>query len=179
MACESRTIQLAVSFIALIRSVSVVWLSQVLFAWSLSSNLAILTTHVSIWLPYSYVNVLTVDDTGAINDAVIWSSIEPSMGVVSACLPTLRPLILYLFPQLDPRATRNVARPETRSSPCRARVYAYVGSPWPGFLKRGPAQGENTATISALHSNRNADHVDVMPDKVKVQKEVRLTSEIV
>lgn len=28
----------------------------------------------------------------------IWSSIEPSLGIVSACLPTLRPLVRYLFP---------------------------------------------------------------------------------
>ena len=28
----------------------------------------------------------------------IWSSIEPSLGIVSACLPTLRPIVRYLFP---------------------------------------------------------------------------------
>lgn len=28
----------------------------------------------------------------------IWSSIEPSFGIISACLPTLRPLIRYIFP---------------------------------------------------------------------------------
>lgn len=28
----------------------------------------------------------------------IWSSIEPSLGIVSACLPTLRPLIRHFFP---------------------------------------------------------------------------------
>jgi hypothetical protein len=28
----------------------------------------------------------------------IWSSIEPSLGIVSACLPTLRPLARYIFP---------------------------------------------------------------------------------
>ncbi|KAJ5083954.1 hypothetical protein NUU61_008533 [Penicillium alfredii] len=28
----------------------------------------------------------------------IWSSIEPSLGIISACLPTLRPLFRYLYP---------------------------------------------------------------------------------
>lgn len=28
----------------------------------------------------------------------IWSSIEPSLGIISACLPTLRPLIRSVFP---------------------------------------------------------------------------------
>lgn len=28
----------------------------------------------------------------------IWSSIEPSLGIVCACLPTLRPLVRYVFP---------------------------------------------------------------------------------
>lgn len=28
----------------------------------------------------------------------IWSSIEPSLGIISACLPTLRPLVRYIFP---------------------------------------------------------------------------------
>lgn len=28
----------------------------------------------------------------------IWSSIEPSLGIISACLPTLRPLFRYFFP---------------------------------------------------------------------------------
>lgn len=28
----------------------------------------------------------------------IWSSIEPSCGIISACLPTLRPLLRHFFP---------------------------------------------------------------------------------
>ncbi|KAF5861297.1 hypothetical protein ETB97_000413 [Aspergillus alliaceus] len=41
----------------------------------------------------------SVDITWVIGDAMIWSNVEPCIGIVSACLPTLRPL-LRRIPQL-------------------------------------------------------------------------------
>lgn len=41
----------------------------------------------------------SVDITWVIGDAMIWSNVEPCMGIVSACLPTIRPL-LHQIPQL-------------------------------------------------------------------------------
>lgn len=42
-----------------------------------------------------------VDITWAIGDAMIWSNVEPCIGIVSACLPTLRPVIrLMLSPRI-------------------------------------------------------------------------------
>ncbi|KAE8356842.1 hypothetical protein BDV28DRAFT_163023 [Aspergillus coremiiformis] len=35
----------------------------------------------------------SIDVTWVISDAMIWSNVEPCMGIVSACLPTLRPLL--------------------------------------------------------------------------------------
>ncbi|KAL4778005.1 hypothetical protein BJX76DRAFT_366907 [Aspergillus varians] len=35
----------------------------------------------------------SVDITWAIGDAMIWSNVEPCIGIVSACLPTIRPLL--------------------------------------------------------------------------------------
>ncbi|KAJ9288391.1 hypothetical protein DTO021C3_3910 [Paecilomyces variotii] len=35
----------------------------------------------------------TVDITWAIGDAMIWSNVEPCIGIVSACLPTMRPAL--------------------------------------------------------------------------------------
>lgn len=37
----------------------------------------------------------------------IWSSIEPSLGIISACLPTLRPLIRSIFPAGFGRSTKS------------------------------------------------------------------------
>ncbi|KAE8160216.1 hypothetical protein BDV40DRAFT_314030 [Aspergillus tamarii] len=41
----------------------------------------------------------SVDITWVIGDAMIWSNVEPCIGIVSACLPTLRPLLRQI-PQL-------------------------------------------------------------------------------
>lgn len=35
----------------------------------------------------------SIDITWAIGDAMIWSNVEPCLGIVSACLPTLRPVL--------------------------------------------------------------------------------------
>ncbi|KAK2767052.1 hypothetical protein FQN54_006370 [Arachnomyces sp. PD_36] len=38
------------------------------------------------------------DTTWNFGRGFIWSSIEPSLGIISACLPTLRPLVKHIFP---------------------------------------------------------------------------------
>jgi hypothetical protein len=43
--------------------------------------------------------VQTKDISWAKSDVFIWSSVEPSVGIISGCLPTLRPLLLKI---LDP-----------------------------------------------------------------------------
>lgn len=39
----------------------------------------------------------TMDISWAKSDVFIWSSVEPSVGIISGCLPTLRPLMLYVM----------------------------------------------------------------------------------
>ncbi|KAL1862345.1 hypothetical protein Plec18170_001171 [Paecilomyces lecythidis] len=39
----------------------------------------------------------TVDITWAIGDAMIWSNVEPCIGIVSACLPTMRPALRQIL----------------------------------------------------------------------------------
>lgn len=39
----------------------------------------------------------SVDITWAIGDAMIWSNVEPCIGIVSACLPTMRPVLRQLM----------------------------------------------------------------------------------
>ncbi|KAF7595468.1 hypothetical protein BBP40_005804 [Aspergillus hancockii] len=48
-------------------------------------------TIVRIWTITKMKN--SVDITWVIGDAMIWSNVEPCIGIVSACLPTLRPLL--------------------------------------------------------------------------------------
>ena len=122
---------------------------------------------------------LILHELGAMNGTVIWSSIEPCVGVTSACLPTLRPLALRLV-SLASRTSRYVAAErEQKRFTLRARGYAHMGSTWPGFKTHNiPAEGPTTS-ISAAQGNRHPDHEDVMLDQIKVQKDVHLTSEIV
>ncbi|KAL4876880.1 hypothetical protein BJY04DRAFT_138127 [Aspergillus karnatakaensis] len=51
----------------------------------------------------------SVDITWVIGDAMIWSNVEPCIGIVSACLPTLRPLLRQI-PQLRGRGLFNSNR---------------------------------------------------------------------
>lgn len=39
----------------------------------------------------------TTDISWAKSDVFIWSSVEPSIGIISGCLPTLRPLMLHIM----------------------------------------------------------------------------------
>jgi hypothetical protein len=39
----------------------------------------------------------TMDISWAKSDVFIWSSVEPSVGIISGCLPTLRPLMIYVM----------------------------------------------------------------------------------
>jgi hypothetical protein len=41
--------------------------------------------------------VRTTDISWAKSDVFIWSSVEPSIGIISGCLPTLRPLLLHIM----------------------------------------------------------------------------------
>lgn len=41
--------------------------------------------------------VTTTDISWAKSDVFIWSSVEPSIGIISGCLPTLRPLLLHVM----------------------------------------------------------------------------------
>ncbi|CAD6590449.1 MAG: hypothetical protein ASARMPREDX12_004371 [Alectoria sarmentosa] len=118
------------------------------------------------------------DFTWALNGTVIWSSIEPSIAVTSACLPTLRPLALYLFPQLASRVTRYEPDLERKKFMHRARGYAHMGSPWPGFENHKTSAGGPTASIFASLDNGDPKH-DVILDQIKVHKDLHLTSEAV
>ena len=43
----------------------------------------------------------TTDISWAKSDVFIWSSVEPSVGIISGCLPTLRPLLLQVTSTLS------------------------------------------------------------------------------
>lgn len=54
--------------------------------------------------------VQSSDISWAKSDVFIWSSVEPSIGIISGCLPTLRPLLMYV------KDTCSTHLPSTRKS---------------------------------------------------------------
>ncbi|KAL2005210.1 hypothetical protein VTN00DRAFT_2420 [Thermoascus crustaceus] len=57
------------------------------------------------------------DLTWNMAQAFIWSSVEPCIGIVSACLPTLRPLVRRCFPRWFTRSKRSGATPNYTTDP--------------------------------------------------------------
>ncbi|KAF1847096.1 uncharacterized protein K460DRAFT_305920 [Cucurbitaria berberidis CBS 394.84] len=64
--------------------------------------------------------VRTTDISWAKSDVFIWSSVEPSIGIISGCLPTLRPLmvrILAVFSKRLPTSHKSSANNDSKPYP--------------------------------------------------------------
>ncbi|KAL9031751.1 MAG: hypothetical protein Q9196_000228 [Gyalolechia fulgens] len=48
-----------------------------------------------------------MDVTWSLGIVSIWSTAEPNLGIVSACLPTMKPLLRRFLPQSKSRSARN------------------------------------------------------------------------
>lgn len=77
-----------------------------------------LTTHAVVWY-----------------DGLIWSCVEPSIGVISVCLPVLRPVLLAILPS------------RLRSSFHSRTDHIFKGG-------RQSTHGVGTTTFSSFHSNK-------------------------
>lgn len=117
-------------------------------------------------------------EIGAMNDTVIWSSIEPSVAVLSACLPTLRPLILHLFPRLSSRAAQYEQELERERLGQRERGYIHIGSPEVSENHNATVAAPTTC-ITASHREGDSEHEDISPTRIKVQNDLHFTSEAV
>ena len=117
-------------------------------------------------------------EIGAMNDTVIWSSIKPSVAVVSACLPTLRPLLLYLFPRLASRAAHYEQELERKKLAQRERGYIHMGSPQDPENHNDTVAAPTTC-ITASHRKGDPEYEDISLTHIKVQNDLHLTSEAV
>ena len=99
------------------------------------------------------------------------------MGVVSACLPTLRPLALLILRYIS-RVTNYRMNLGSKDYARRSKGYADMGHSrtWPG--KRNPPMGGLT-TISASQGEEDVEHVAIGLDQIKVQRDLHLTHEVV
>ncbi|KAI9839987.1 MAG: hypothetical protein M1819_000179 [Sarea resinae] len=90
--------------IILIVPIPMIWKLQVPRAQKLAiSSIFLLGSFVCIAsiLRIYFLTFLTrsEDLTWNLGQSIIWSCVEPCIGIVSACLPTLRPLLRYAFPR--------------------------------------------------------------------------------
>ncbi|KAJ9238533.1 hypothetical protein DTO027B5_1033 [Paecilomyces variotii] len=75
------------------------------------------------------------DLTWSLNQTFIWTSVEPCIGIVSACLPTLLPLIRRCFPRFFGRSNHQDSKP-TYEAGAAARSRDQGGDFYP--LHNGP-----------------------------------------
>jgi hypothetical protein len=115
----------------------------------------------------------TTDISWAKSDVFIWSSVEPSVGIISGCLPTMHALAIHVLakfgidtshliarpapkPQQEPNSWGNVTPLETISKK-RTRK---IGSKW-GLSILEPTQfsrlGEDEARTQTAPSDREED----------------------
>ncbi|KAI8932085.1 hypothetical protein NX059_010971 [Plenodomus lindquistii] len=59
--------------------------------------------------------VQTMDISWAKSDVFIWSSVEPSVGIISGCLPTLRPLMTYIISAVSSRLPSSARKSSQQS----------------------------------------------------------------
>ena len=62
---------------------------------------------ISIVRLITLVSVSYADITYSVVDALIWSMLEPALGLTLACLPLMRPLFSLVFPETKSKVTGN------------------------------------------------------------------------
>ena len=97
------------------------------------------------------------------NGTVTWTSIEPSIAVITACLPTLRPLVLRLFPK---RASKPTFTPSHKFSERN-------GNQWSMIRDHSPPESQGMKTTALSHPrNFDPEHDDILLGSIRVQKDV-------
>ncbi|KAL4864945.1 hypothetical protein BDV12DRAFT_200663 [Aspergillus spectabilis] len=125
----------------------------------------------------------SVDITWVIGDAMIWSNVEPCIGIVSACLPTLRPFLrripqLRLFGSTPFSANRRSSKPTNPSEPDSITASANRSAYRSTTGKRGhfrPEEDEISLTTdvgreSSLRPHEGDGSQDVIPMQIKVNQ---------
>lgn len=153
------------------------------FGSSYSQGLPYKISHVSTQLLFNY-RALT-DTPGNFVNAAIWTATESSLSVVSACIPSLRPLVTLIvrghhqWPSMDSASTavpsKTVWRTSKNDDPDRNFIRLEESLP---DSKR--AWGHNVSVHGGRISrgdNDNLDEAEVPPPEgIKVKTEVILIS---
>ncbi|KAL4863674.1 hypothetical protein BDV12DRAFT_177230 [Aspergillus spectabilis] len=133
----------------------------------------------------------SVDITWVIGDAMIWSNVEPCIGIVSACLPTLRPLLrriphLSLFGSTHRSGNMPSSKPMNPSEPDSITASANRSAYRSATGKRGHFRPEEdeiylTTDVGRGSSLRRHDEIngsqDTIPMQIKVNQKFQWSEE--
>lgn len=123
------------------------------------------------------------DTTWNFGRGFIWSSIEPSLGIISACLPTLRPLVRKYFPTVfgsSPKASKYGYK-DSKSHTSQSRdfyrledrgKYPHGGDEiaLTNDIRKGGGNSAGGDSAADLHTEEDPNY------SIMVQREILLTS---
>jgi hypothetical protein len=85
----------------------------------------------------------TADPTWDNTEAALWSFLELSIAILAVCLPTLRPLVLKIFPRLMQNSTPNAPDTDPYTGPQSRQLKATSSA--------GASSGDGTGSTDALN----------------------------
>jgi hypothetical protein len=100
-----------------------------------------------------------VDISWAKSDVFIWSSVEPSIGIISGCLPTLRPLLIHIV-----HPWRKFVKSSNKSSSTGTGSRPYPLSPLETISKKRTRKISRRDELDSLQFTQLEDEVDVKAD---------------
>jgi hypothetical protein len=103
--------------------------------------------------------VQTTDISWAKSDVFIWSSVEPSIGIISGCLPTLRPLLMLI---LDP--WRKFIPSSNKSSSAGKGSHQYPMNPIETISRKRTRKISKRDELDSLQFTQLEDEVEVKED---------------
>lgn len=108
------------------------------------------------------------------NGTVIWTSLEVSFGVISACLPTMRPVVRWAMQKLN-LSTQDTGKSSQRyftSSHTSARGFETLSGSG-GDVHAHGLQTTATRSNSGTEGNRE----ELLLGQIQIKNEVRLDAE--
>lgn len=93
-----------------------------------------------------YLNVFSsaIDATWYMGPVCVWSAVEPSIGILSACLPNMRPLFVFV---------RNKVSSSDRSE------HRSHSAPAPGIITWGGSGGPGSKGAKGSHRRKDEDEL--------------------
>ncbi|KAJ5904187.1 hypothetical protein N7504_006570 [Penicillium tannophilum] len=116
------------------------------------------------------------DFTWAMNGTVIWTSLEVSFGVISACLPTMRPVVRWAMRKF------NISTDDSSKSSQRCFTSSHASTR--GFETLSGSGGDHHAhrlqtTATRSNSRTESNREELLLGQIQIKNEVRLEAESV